>query len=61
MSSTIDNGQLVIAGSDRRGTIYGIYELVKTDWRLAMVTIGQTLLIEQHKHIYIKKRCLYGR
>lgn len=51
---TIDNGQLVIAGSDRRGTIYGIYELSKQIGVSPWYYWADTP-IEQHKHIYIKK------
>lgn len=51
--TTVD-GQLVIAGSDRRGTIYGIYELSQQlgvspwyDWA--------DVPIEQHDSIYVNK------
>jgi len=47
-------GQLVIAGSDKRGTIYGIYELSQQigvspwyDWA--------DVPVEKHEHIYIKR------
>lgn len=51
---TIVDGQLVIAGSDRRGTIYGIYELSQQlgvspwyDWA--------DVPIEHHDSIYVNK------
>ena len=51
---TTVKGQLVIAGSDKRGTIYGIYELSQQigvspwyDWA--------DVPVEQHEHIYIKE------
>ena len=50
---TVVKGQLVIAGSDKRGTIYGIYELSRQigvspwhDWA--------DVPVEKHDHIYIK-------
>jgi hypothetical protein len=50
---TTVKGQLVIAGSDKRGTIYGIYELSRQigvspwyDWA--------DVPVEKHEHIYIK-------
>ncbi len=51
---TTVKGQLVIAGSDKRGTIYGIYELSQQigvspwyDWA--------DVPVEKHDHIYIKE------
>ena len=51
---TMVKGQLVIAGSDKRGTIYGIYELSQQigvspwyDWA--------DVPVEKHEHIYIKE------
>ena len=51
---TMVKGQLVIAGSDKRGTIYGVYELSEQigvspwyDWA--------DVPVEQHAHIYIKE------
>ena len=51
---TTVNGQLVIAGSDKRGTIYGIYELSQQigvspwyDWA--------DVPVEKHEQLYIKK------
>jgi len=50
---TIDN-QLVIAGSDKRGTVYGIYELSKqigvSPWYY-----WADVSVEKHASIYIKK------
>ena len=50
---TMTKGQLVIAGSDKRGTIYGVYELAQQlgvspwyDWA--------DVPVEQHETIYIK-------
>lgn len=51
---TMANGQLIIAGSDKRGTIYGIYELSQQigvspwyDWA--------DVPMDKHDSIYIKK------
>ncbi|MGN0282410.1 MAG: glycosyl hydrolase 115 family protein [Prevotella sp.] len=52
--TTTDNGSLVIAGSDRRGTIYGIYELSRQlgvspwNWWADVPT-------QKHSDIYINK------
>ena len=50
------SGQLVIAGSDRRGAIYGVYELSRQigvspwyDWA--------DVPVRQHAHLYIKNGC----
>lgn len=50
----VENNQLVIAGSDRRGTIYGIYEMSKQIGVSPWYYWADTP-IEQHKLIYIKK------
>ena len=48
------NGQLVIAGSDKRGTVYGIYELSKqigvSPWYY-----WADVPVEKHTSLYIKK------
>ena len=50
---TIGN-QLVIAGSDKRGTVYGIYELSK-QMGVSPWYYWADVPVEKHTHIYIKK------
>lgn len=51
-----DHGQLVILGSDKRGTIYGIYELSRqigvSPWHF-----WADVPAEQHEELYVKEGC----
>ena len=51
---------LLIAGSDKRGTIYGVYELSRqigvSPWYW-----WADVPAERHEELYIKKRCIYRR
>ena len=51
---TVTDGQVVIAGSDRRGTIYGIYELSR-QLGVSPWYYWADVPIEHHSEIYIKK------
>lgn len=51
---TVEGNQLVIAGSDRRGTIYGIYELSRQIGVSPWYYWADTP-IEKHSRIYINK------
>ncbi len=49
---TMTDGQLVIAGSDRRGTVYGIYELSE-QMGMSPWYYWADVPVEQHQRIYI--------
>ena len=49
---TMTDGQLVIAGSDRRGTVYGIYELSE-QMGVSPWYYWADVPVEQHQRIYI--------
>ena len=49
---TVTDGQLVIAGSDRRGTVYGIYELSE-QMGVSPWYYWADVPVEQHQRIYI--------
>ena len=51
---TVTDGQVVIAGSDRRGTIYGIYELSR-QLGVSPWYYWADVPIEHHSEVYIKK------
>ena len=51
---TIIDGQLVIAGSDRRGTVYGIYELSQ-QMGVSPWYYWADVPVLHHDHIYIKE------
>mgnify|MGYP002622947158 CR=1 FL=1 len=51
---TIIDGQMVIAGSDRRGTVYGIYELSE-QMGVSPWYYWADVPVEHHDHIYINK------
>ena len=51
---TLIDGQLVIAGSDRRGTVYGIYELSE-QMGVSPWYYWADVPVEHHDHIYINK------
>ena len=51
---TIADGKLIIAGSDRRGTIYGIYELSRQIGVSPWYYWADTP-VKRHERIYIKK------
>ena len=51
---TTVNNQIIIAGSDKRGTIYGIYELSR-QLGVSPWYYWADVPIEQHEAIYIKK------
>ncbi|MBR6944935.1 MAG: glycosyl hydrolase 115 family protein [Prevotella sp.] len=46
--------QLVIAGSDKRGTVYGIYELTR-QMGVSPWTYWADVPVERHEHIYIQR------
>ena len=51
---TVVDGQLVIAGSDRRGTVYGVYELSE-QMGVSPWYYWADVPVEHHDHIYINK------
>ena len=51
---TLIDGQLVIAGSDRRGTVYGIYEL-SAQMGVSPWYYWADVPVEHHQNIYINK------
>ena len=49
---------LVIAGSDKRGTIFGIYDALRADRRLALVLVGRRARCARSERLFVARRPL---